>query len=96
MTYEEWVKTVPRCIGGEAGCDGDLVAEEHDAKCPMYYVSDSAGKVWAANYRDAFQAGRVSRNDEIIEFLDVSEDIPYDKGVGEALGVVLDFCDSMK
>lgn len=36
MTFEEWKKSLPNCIGFEGGCDGDLVATEHEPNCPMY------------------------------------------------------------
>lgn len=49
--YEEWVKSLPKCLSYEGGCDGDLVGLEHERNCPMY------GKKFAT-LRDAFEAGR--------------------------------------
>jgi hypothetical protein len=53
MSYETWVATLPKCIGGEQGCDGSLVGLEHEKNCLMF------GKEWAT-MRDAYNAGAAS------------------------------------
>jgi len=60
QTFDEWCKTVPRCIGYAGGCDGYLAGTLHEENCPMYNVDDSAGMSFGASYRDAFLAGQRS------------------------------------
>lgn len=50
-SFDEWVATLPKCVGYDGKCDGD-VGEEHAPHCPMH------GKNYAT-LRDAFEAGRV-------------------------------------
>jgi hypothetical protein len=49
--YDAWAASLPKCISYSGGCDGDLVATDHEPNCPMF------GKQ-PANLRDAFEAGR--------------------------------------
>lgn len=49
-TYEVWTESLPKCVGYEGKCDGDLVGELHEPHCPMH------GKEFAT-LRDAFNAG---------------------------------------
>ena len=48
-TFESWKASLPKCIGFEGGCDGDLVGEGHEDNCPM------KGKKFAT-LEDAFHA----------------------------------------
>jgi hypothetical protein len=48
--FEKWAATLPKCLGYEGGCDGDLEGQAHEPKCPMF------GKEFAT-HQDAFQAG---------------------------------------
>lgn len=51
VEYREWIATLPKCVGDEGGCDGDLVGEDHSSNCPLF------GKGFAT-LEDAFEAGR--------------------------------------
>jgi len=55
--YEKWAASLPKCIGYEGGCDGDLVGTEHERNCPMFDKNP-------ATLRDAFNAGLAARSPE--------------------------------
>jgi hypothetical protein len=51
QNYEAWIASLPKCLGDEIGCEGNLVGMPHEEACPMF------GKQFAT-MRDAFEAGR--------------------------------------
>jgi hypothetical protein len=51
QNYEAWITSLPKCLGDEIGCEGNLVGMPHEEACPMF------GKQFAT-MRDAFEAGR--------------------------------------
>lgn len=68
--FEKWVQSLPYCIGGEEGCDGDLVGEEHEENCPMSKVPDSRGRYSAATYYGCWQAGQDAAHESDAQLAD--------------------------
>lgn len=54
--FEKWLKLQPRCIGYPQ-CDGDLVAESHSEKCPLFTLPNSAGESDLITPETAFLGG---------------------------------------
>ncbi len=34
--FKKWISSLPKCVGFDGGCDGDLEGMEHEIHCPMY------------------------------------------------------------